>query len=647
MAHESSLRRIATILDHLESNYGSRISVMTLCIDLALQDATNGAIDAASMIKKLIATAHLIQANHRLIVSYLQQLQSKDWHQGMQCFQAYILERLVPEGKIEWADQSILSYVTLYSNICLSQGEDQLQSLHAGLDDIFKALSKGISCSMAHAAHTIVWLAIQQCERHGRRDIAIFWCHIGLHQLFRAAGELAIAMVQRQLVMFHIADSNVEEARKIYDNIATTQRAHPRSRFILYCIGLLEDVDNDSQAYLRGIMAAVGADDQLLHACFSESEAHNKPLHSIQLLQRLADTSSTTCTLPTRLSLLKHVVIGLQNELDSDQPHCISKEEMFYRLCSALRKVDYLLENATYPGRWHHDAEWFAGFCFDAAIEHLQAWPKQHLIDLLFYARKLSWPQNEHMAGVALPIEQKKRLQDATFLEAMLYSSELQNIADITTIEDLPRTAYSSDAKPLSGDFRATMSQRIYSCFSKLESLHCNSTQDMALQQGSHLQLHALMPIAFEALLFTSAATHLRDDTPFDEMSIVRFLQIVDESQPPASTLASIANTLLLYTGCERDRLVLHDGVRVPTGVAARSLTRVVSTLTDLDIKVEEMARWLRCVVQLTVDEIQRTITNTSMESQVSFKQSLLLLDRVFKQILGFTRKGAKKQSSI
>ena len=631
---ESSLTRAASLLACLKGDYGSRMSVLTLCIDLALQDTMTSVDDASTTIKKLIDIAHLIPANHNLITHYLHHFQLKDFDESVRLLQIYVLTRLVPENKQEWIEQSILKYLASYTKSEISDVTAHFQKLRIGLDSFYKALSTNLPSSGTHTAHTIIWLAIQKADQAGQRHIAALWCQVGLHDLFKSVGDVALSMMRRQLCMFHILKSDANKARITYDGIAVAQRAHPRSRFVLYCIGLLENAESDSQAHLLGIIQAAGVDDQMLQVCISQSEGYNKPLHSVQLLQRLVDSQHNSYSLEVRLDMLKYVVSQIQKALDTDEPKCMSKDDLLFRLCCAFRKVDNLLGNTTDRGRWQKDADWFSQSCFYAAVNHLQTWPTQHLIDLTCYATNLCWPRNDAMIEIALSKDQQKRIQDATFIRALLYGVAVNDVAHVVTTEDLPRTAYSSEAKPCPDEFRTTLYRNIFLCFSKFETLQTMLNSTSTSDGTTNSQLHVLIPLTFESLLVMSATAHLRDGTPFDETSITGLVHTAAEFRAPASSWATMCSTLMTYANGQR-----RDGIQVSCGPAGRILNQLVSNLSDMDIQVHQLARWFRCVVQLLVDDIEGSLPSTALEGQTSYKKTLLLLDRVYKQVIDLARR--------
>lgn len=144
------------ILDQLRSEYGAKLPVLMLSLEVACnQPAINSDI-VSTQIEGIMHTAHLIEANHRVVMHYIQRLSSASALHATRCLKNYIIQRLIPEGNIDWTESGIVSYLAMYSTQDSVDSTPTVQGLKQELDIFCNTMGCGLSPVVAQSAHVLI-----------------------------------------------------------------------------------------------------------------------------------------------------------------------------------------------------------------------------------------------------------------------------------------------------------------------------------------------------------------------------------------------------------------------------------------------------------------------------------------------------------
>lgn len=110
----------------------------------------------AAQLERIVNTPHLIEPNHRLIIHYIQKLGAASALDAARCLKNYIVQRLIPEGSIEWTEKAIVSYLSVYTAQHFVGSASIVQGLGQELDIFCETMECGLSPIAAQSAHVLV-----------------------------------------------------------------------------------------------------------------------------------------------------------------------------------------------------------------------------------------------------------------------------------------------------------------------------------------------------------------------------------------------------------------------------------------------------------------------------------------------------------
>ncbi|KAK5940799.1 hypothetical protein PMZ80_007216 [Knufia obscura] len=453
------------------------------------------------------------------------------------------------------------------------------------------------------------------------------------------AGEASLGKLERQLISYHLLVSNNSLAHQMLDQMSFIQRNNKYSRYLAYCAAVRSGNEEEAQSCLNTVTNGQGDMDQLLYACIGESVKYGKPLDTAQLLQRVVEKHLHSPSSDVDLAeMLKYTTKSLLEAIAGIRPQTQPPDEILTRLCAVFKHAIILQNKSSHAPKVRQPATgfktgWFEEKSFEVARTNAKTWPARYIIDLLRYSNRLCHPDDGVPIEVALSAERRTQLRDSMFMQAVLYASEARNATASYSVEDLPLTSYDSRSKPKTSECRFVLYQNVFRIFTTLQEQYRSQTacgkEEQELMQG---QLQTLVPPAFEALLFVNAHTYLADDTAFDEISVKQFLGTVNELQAPAATYALLADTVLAFAS-GADAFPHLNGLQIPSISAARLLGQIIQALRQVqEYNLEQAARWIRCVAQLLLEDIEKVMPNTKME------QSLTMLQSVVKQAVDLAK---------
>lgn len=497
---------------------------------------------------------------------------------------------------------------------------------------------------------------IRENDTDSARSLAMSWCQVGLHHIFASAGEAGNGKLERQLISYHLLVSNTGLAGQMLEQMSFIQKNNRSSRYLAYCVALRSGNDADAQSCLNTITNGQGENDQLLFACVGESVKYGKPLNTARLLQRILEKqlqallpgSNLGALLQYTTSMLLQVVAESAHDQDPDQ-------EVLARLCYTFKHATRLSDNydarAKVGSRPKIDVAWFEKHSFEVAKAHVRDWPMRFLIDLLSYCGHFCSLQGAAPIGTVREKETREHLYESIFIRAVLYASEARKVSAGCSVEDLPESSYDSRSKPKTSECQSVLYRNMFRMFTTLRQQLTNGEAKKEDQSGSiKAQLHILIPLAFEALLFLNVSAYVSNDTAFDEVSINQFLNTVNELELPIASYALLADTLLAFA-CDDTKV---GGLRVPSIAAARLLGKIIQAIRQSQsYNIEQAARWIRCVAQLIFEDVEVILTSPRTEEPPKTGQSLNMLSAVVQQAVSLagntspsSRQGASFGSS-
>lgn len=630
-----------TTIGQLRHEYGPKLSILLLSLENCFsQQPPKPAEIISENLRPIIETAHTLETNYRLIIHYVHKFIAIDRKEASSCLMQYILGRLIPEKKTELVEQAVVQYISIAIEETRDLAE-RARSLQKDLDDILASLSCPLSCRAAQAAQVLIWRIIHKSDQEGSRSTSLLWCQIGIHQLFSQTGEAIQGKIERRMISYHLLVSNTDAAQELLSHMSINQRHDKYTKLLEFSLAVASGQDIKAQTCLKTILNSSGDHDDLLFACVGETVKHGRHLETAKLLQRLLDRHvRSNASKIDKEKLLKCTIQALLQAIE--QEHRVQpSDELLYRLCAVFKAIVRQHEHSRTNGNPDANFEWkwFHEQSFLVARTNAKVWPRKYIIDLLSHSRDLG-PDS-----ASSTLNEEVRLYDIAFLQAILLAAEARNITLHYSIEDLPITVYNSREKPQSHECRYVLYKRLFEIFSALRGHY----EGITIKPPDNLtrQMHVLVPLAFEALIYVSCFDYGRGESSFNQISVKQFLTDCKELNVPAATYALLADVLLTFVRNQQPGISAH----IPSPIIINILGTVIDALRkNPTYNMEQAGRWLMCVAQLVFDDIDYAMSRDEKSQSRRCDKPLNELSSVLDQLtvlLNATQPDATMESLV
>ncbi|KAK4950074.1 hypothetical protein LTR66_013966 [Elasticomyces elasticus] len=615
----------------LDASTTFKLPLHLLGLELSLQPGIADVASAYNYLETIIDMVHIIPSTHQLILHFCKQIAEQRLLNGSELVSRYLKRRLIRLENRSWVNDAVLAHVETfckYNGLRDVEGVGLLASyLNVSLEVADGLEGVQLLSSSAQAAHAMLWTKVQQASNTKQHSLCMQLCQLALRNTFV---------------------NNIDLARKLLGESSFKEKDHPLSRFLSYCIDLRSGDEDAAESCLNTIANSQDANDKLLLACAGESMQHSKPLGTAKVLQRIFDKAVASRTSDLDLvALLKQIVSFL---LEASQ-HYTNDEHMMEailtRFCAAVRHACKMRDRSTHLDAAKlpvADARWFADLSYSQAQKHIRDWPAKHIVDLLHYSAQLLGHDDGVANELMLDQQHQHRSIEVEYFQAILYAAEARKVYIDFTVEDLPQTSFNARLKPASMDCRLVLYKHVYQ---KFVLLHSQYKAELVVKTGTELEcmltlLHNSLPLAFEALLFMNASACAdMHEVSFDELSTIRMLQVASGLDIAPMDYATYVDIVLTFAmGTVRKTPQAEQGLLIPKTAAVRLICKVIQILRQLqDFSIEQAARWLRCIVQLIIEDIEQIVAMADTRGlSKATASNLAMLDSLIQQMNGIAQ---------
>ncbi|KAK5195554.1 hypothetical protein LTR92_004494 [Exophiala xenobiotica] len=576
----------------LREEFGHKLCVIVLQLEIYRRDESPDVGAYCHELMKLIRTSHLILSNHKLIMHYIFHLKSMSINDAIEAIVTYITTRLAPGEESAWTDSAI---VTLVWMITLSQAQDSSSFHHHATSRFNKIQTAGrmsVGPEAARAALVLLWKKVEDAFENGPKEDMIKWSQVALHALFRNVEDQNAAKVQRKVMQCYMDLSDFEGASRTWKSMSESEKQHPLSQYVHYCLALRKGDEVEVRSALASLAAVHDNRNRLLFAAVSEAFHHGTKAQAAQLLQRIIDKYGDK--LPPEVdpyALLRCTARLLITAIAESKS---IEEELLSRVCGVfksgkMKPRNYQLsltgpasnlsqKHAAGNGQYLQEFRWFQNTAYNCAVRNFKSWPARYLIDLLQYSCRITYPPNSPESAL---LEKLIHETDVAFVQAALYTTEARSCSASWTIEDLPRTSYSSKSPPTSGEIRRTLYRNVFDNYTEFQSRLKQLQQDWPSRaEDSRQKVAAIAPLAFEAVLFVTAS----GESPVDAVSLNLILDEAIQLQPTKKTYSCLADMILSSAGAATRVDVVLDRCGADSKLSAAEYEKgliTVKTITE------------------------------------------------------------------
>ncbi|KAI1623059.1 hypothetical protein EDD37DRAFT_455181 [Exophiala viscosa] len=547
---------------------------------------------------------------------YIHHLRSLSVGHAMKALEMYITTRLATDDENLWTENAVITLIWMMATP-LQMTFVVPPDFQDTLDRILQTWKSVLSPAAAHAALVVSWvhfarvrlLRLQFIWKAVEHTIdEDQWCQFALHEMFKNAGDGNIGKVERTLIQFHLDQSNVDAAHDVWEKMSPARKRHDLSRYLQYCIALRRGDDTAVWSALTSLATVHDDRNKLLFVAVSKAMKYGTNAQTAQLLHRILEKYKDRLPAEVDAFALSRCTARLLIRAleENDKP----SDELLSRLCAVFKSALLLLQRqdtteARCTASILADCKWFEQASFTCAISNWKSWPARFVIDLLQYSCETQYPPNSPGES---QIEKFLHEVTTSFAQAALYTAEARSASADWTIEDLPRSAYSSKSPPLPANIKKTLYRHVFDKSTNLKRRYNELQRDWpdatpAMLEDVGRQVVAVSPLALEAMLFLGSHEH----APVAELSLNQIIDQAIQLRPTTRQYSSLVDMVLCAASVVPIQGDVNEevrrGSRLPIITATQLLAKLIQGVrSHSDYATPEASRWIRCVVQIALD---------------------------------------------
>ena len=150
---KENIARARSIVAELEIDFGGRLAVLLLKLDLHDTDATSSAHEYCDVLRKIICSVRLTESNIKTILHQVHKLQQRNTGLAHNLLAMLISERLLGAEEPAWLEKALITVV--WNCTTSTDLDDALNLLRTVVDTVTANLDVPLSASATHAAHIV------------------------------------------------------------------------------------------------------------------------------------------------------------------------------------------------------------------------------------------------------------------------------------------------------------------------------------------------------------------------------------------------------------------------------------------------------------------------------------------------------------
>ncbi|PGH05766.1 hypothetical protein GX51_02737 [Blastomyces parvus] len=551
---------VANLLDLLEQEYGNRLPVILINLDV-ISKATSP--DSQCYYEKLcyaVRTIPATESNFEMIIRCVLRLNKWSSELAVDVLQQLLLQRLLLHNNISILEKCFVTYVWMQT--ALPELTAGLDSLSATIDRIDESLRKPLSEEAAQASLILQWKKANIAYENKDYDIAERWCLLSQHKIFENAGAANKAKICRKMILCALGKMDGSKARQLFSNMPEISRSEGLTQYLLYRVALLERDSELARGCLENLSKQGAGSENYILACLAETrhteDKHQEVITLRILLDMLDKKSLDGIHLP---ALLRYTIRLLVAEVSST--HQSVRLEVIENTChvfeiASAKVIEYRNQSNHNPFSIS-EMEWFSRNSYNLAVKYCTKWDTSPVLSLVNTCIKFLDMYPSNLSPKQLYDVNLRRLL-CHFLGALLSMARARTETDTQAQAD-----YYLDSRNHIQFFRGV--------------LNCESTNWEETHRDDLFKKHrTLLAFDFEA------AVRLRQWGSLDE--------IIEESE--------FVSDDILY-GTFLDALLCSDAPLKSTTRALQQITTHIVRRGEVR-DTSKLSRWIRCQFQLALD---------------------------------------------
>ncbi|KAI9681495.1 MAG: hypothetical protein M1817_002779 [Caeruleum heppii] len=410
---EAARAKARDLMVLLEDDFGDKLAVLLLKVDLIAKDPTSVPYDHFLVLQRMVGIAHLHDSNFKILMRQVHRLHEKSPKLACELLDKFLFTRLLKSERDEWVEKVFVTRLWFSTSPALAL--DGSQTSHP--DDItpnkscqkfFEAISARIqqplTAAATHAGQMLIWKMIESYFSHQNYLACQEWCDLALHPVFAQSGDINMTKIARKKMLCALSRDDAATARDVFDQMLESGKSAAMTRYLMFRGAIqLDDVQLAGEC-LQHISTAESKTEHLLYACVLEAQKLGNRKLVLAALQRVLDTTEHGA--PTELhipALLRCAIHLMMTELGHVGPTEFERtsSEAATPVC---KLYDAALKRAT---AWRCDEntakqqpfavvelEWFSRTSYNMALKSCTDWRAELVLQLLHLQHYLNLRQH-------------------------------------------------------------------------------------------------------------------------------------------------------------------------------------------------------------------------------------------------------------
>ncbi|KAJ9649388.1 sporulation-specific protein 22 [Coniosporium tulheliwenetii] len=379
-------KRAADLVGLLETDYGDKMAVALLKLDLLASEPEYEAADYYHVLLRMVRSLVLTSSNFRTILHHVHKLKSRSAVMAAKLMDD-LLFRLLETEKQDWIEKAAVTCLWLRSSSPNTQNEETLASVQDTLDNLVHSIKRPLSAQATHAAQTLLWKRIEAAYTQEQYEVAESWCRLTIHGVFEKSGELNRSKIARKIILCALARQDLPTAREAFFQMSDAGKAAPMTRYLMYKVAMREG-DTDFAAECLDLVSRHSSKDAtLLYACVLEAQQHGNRRQAVLALQRVLDKYEYAAPQGVYLpALLRCAARLLMTEfVDNGMPENVGNEicKIFEGAATQASKSKRGASTSKSEDFTAAELDWFSRNSYNLSLKHCTELHPEHLARLL------------------------------------------------------------------------------------------------------------------------------------------------------------------------------------------------------------------------------------------------------------------------
>ena len=377
---DGNRRKAWNIIQELSTEYGDKLMVLLLKLNLLATDPVPSAEDYRETLQRIARTVHLTDSNVGTILHHVHKLKAWNFNMAHNVLVTFLVDRLFGGENESWLEKTLITIV--WNGTTSANVPSVVSILNEVFDDLAASWSKALSPSATHAAQILLWKRIEAAYNQDQYESAESWCRLSLHEIFGNCGSTNIGKLQRKLILCALGMSKATKAREIASTMSAANQSDESTQYLLYKVALRCQDSEMAAECLNAICSSPTRDATLIYACVLEAQRVGDQAQIITILQLVLEQFNYAVPSGVHLpALLRCNARLLMRSIDTATEDDISSLCKLFEGAATQAKRSRRLEKDNLFTLVELD--WFSRNCYNLTLKFCTAWLPQQTLRLV------------------------------------------------------------------------------------------------------------------------------------------------------------------------------------------------------------------------------------------------------------------------